>query len=113
MVSKTDVLTEALVAAIAAAAVTIVLDQLQVAPRVSKRLRPQSGQAAEAREAVAEKPLLTARLLEAAVAWLLLRLLAGTSRTMVTGVFREVGLAPTRLAAKQARSGRSWAPSIR
>lgn len=91
MVSKTDVLTEALVAAIAAAAVTVLLDRLQVGPRVSRRLRHQTGEAAKLREAVAEKPLLPARLLEAGVAWLLLRLLAGVSRNLVSGVFREVG----------------------
>ena len=112
MVSKSDVLTEALVAAIAAAVVTIVLDRLQVGPRVSERLRPQEGRAAELREAVAPKPLLPARLLEAAVAWLLLRTTAGASRPVITRVFREVGFAPTRIAAKQAQSGRSWAPSI-
>ncbi|HEX8231850.1 MAG TPA: hypothetical protein VF559_00695 [Caulobacteraceae bacterium] len=112
MVSKTDVLTEALVAAIAAAVVTIVLDRLQVAPRVSRRLRPGDERLSEIQEDVAEKPLWPARLLEAGVAMLLFRTAAGASRPAIHGALKAAGAMPTSAMAKSAMSSRSLAPSI-
>jgi hypothetical protein len=112
MVSKTDVLTEALAAATAAVVVTILLDRLQVAPRVSKRLRDEPEPIAELEEEVAPRPLWLARMIEAGIATLIFRWTAGASRTAVHGALKAAGALPSPAAAKAAMSSRSWAASV-
>jgi hypothetical protein len=106
MVSKTDVLTEALAAATAAVVVTILLDRLQVA------LRDEPEPIAELEEEVAPRPLWLARMIEAGIATLIFRWTAGASRTAVHGALKAAGALPSPAAAKAAMSSRSWAASV-